>query len=78
MDKLIQYTKNYFKPSKQYTSVINIDKMVDEAQEWVLNIISVNNWPSGGFDLNLFRKEMANWFSDNLEYFYKGGASYYY
>jgi len=43
----------------------------------VLNIISVNNWPSGGFDLNLFRKEMANWFSDNLEYFYKGETSYY-
>lgn len=78
MDKLIQYTKNHFKPSKQYTPVINIDKMVDEAQEWVLNIVSVNNWPSGGFDLNLFRKEMANWYMSNLEYFYKGGTSYYY
>ncbi len=33
MDKLIQYTKNHFKPSKQYTHVIDIDKMVDEAQE---------------------------------------------
>ena len=78
MDKLIQYTKNHFKPYKQYTPIIDIDKMVDEAQEWVLNIVSVNNWPSGGFDLNLFRKEMANWFLDNLEYFYKGGTSYYY
>lgn len=78
MDKLIQYTKNHFKPSKQYTHVIDIDKMVDEAQEWVLNIVSVNNWPSGGFDLNLFRKEMANWYMSNLEYFYKENSFNYY
>ena len=78
MDKLIQYTKNHFKPSKQYSPIINIDKMVDEAEEWVLNMVSVNNWPSGGLDLNLFRKEMASWFSDNLEYFYKSGTSSYY
>lgn len=70
MDKLIQYTKNHFKPSKQHTPIIDVDKMVDEAQEWMLSIISVNNFPSGGIDLELFRKEMADYYLDNLEYFY--------
>ena len=70
MDKLIQYTKIHFKPSKQHTSIINVDKMVDEAVEWMLNMVSINNCPNDKIDIDLFRKEMTRWYSDNLENFY--------
>lgn len=70
MDKLIQYTKTHFKPSKQHTSVINVDKMVDEAVEWMLNMVSINNCPNGKIDIDLFRKEMARWYLNNLGNFY--------
>lgn len=61
MEKLIQYTKIHFKPSRQYGYVHDIDKMVDEAQEWMLNMVSFDNFPSEGLNLELFRKEMADW-----------------
>lgn len=62
MEKLIQYAKRDFKPSRQYGAIHNIDKMVDEAQEWVLNNVSFDNFPSEGINLDLFRKEMADWY----------------
>lgn len=62
MEKLIQYTKIHFKPSRQYGYVRDIDKMVDEAVEWMLNMVSINNSPNGKIDIDLFRKEMAEWF----------------
>lgn len=62
MKKLIQYTKMYFKPSRQYGHIHNIDKMVDEAQEWMLINMSIDDFPSEGINLELFRKEMANWY----------------
>lgn len=62
MEKLIQYTKRYFKPSRQYGTIHNIDKMVDEAQEWMLNMVSFDNFLSEEINLDLFRKEMANWY----------------
>ena len=65
MDKLIRYTKLNFIPSKQHGSVFNVDKMVDEAQEWMMGMISHENFPSGGIDLDLFRKEMYEWYLMN-------------
>lgn len=62
MEKLIQYTKRYFKPSRQYGYIHNIDKMVDEAQEWMLINISIDDFPSEGINLELFRKEMTSWY----------------
>lgn len=62
MEKLIQYTKRYFKPSRQYGCIHNIDKMVDEAQEWMLINISIDDFPSEGINLELFRKEMTSWY----------------
>ena len=62
MEKLIHYTKMHFKPSIQYERVHNIDKMVDEAKEWMLNNVSFHNVPSEGINLDLFRKEMADWY----------------
>jgi hypothetical protein len=62
MEKLIQYTKIHFKPSRQYGYARDIDKMVDEAVEWMLNMVSINNSPNGKIDIDLFRKEMAEWF----------------
>lgn len=72
MEKLIQYTKTHFKPSNQYVPIhnIDIDKMVDEAQEWMLNIVSFNDFPSDGINLDLFRKEMTDWYMLNIGYFY--------
>ena len=65
MDKLIRYTKLNFTPSKQHGSVINVDKMVDEAQEWMISMVSYENFPSGGINLSLFRKEMREWYLMN-------------
>ena len=65
MDKLIRYTKLNFTPSKQHGSVINVDKMVDEAQEWMISMVSYENFPSGGINLSLFRKEMREWYLIN-------------
>lgn len=62
MEKIIQYTKIHFKPSRQYKCVHNIDKMVDEAQGWMLNTVSFDNFPNEGINLDLFREEMANWY----------------
>ena len=62
MEKLIKYTKLNFKPSKQYMYVKDIDKLVDEAQEWMLEMIDHFNFPSNELDLDLFRKEMTDWF----------------
>ena len=62
MQKLIQYTKRYFKPSIQYGCVRDIGKMVDEAQEWMLNNVSFDNFPSEGINLELFRNKMADWY----------------
>ena len=58
MNELIRYTKLNFTPSKQHGSVINVDKMVDEAQEWMMSMVSFDNFPSGGINLSLFREEM--------------------
>ena len=62
MERLIQYTKMHFKPSMQHECVRDIDRMVDEAQEWLLNNISFDSIPSGGINLELFRKEMTDWY----------------
>ena len=65
MNKLIGYTKLNFTPSKQHGSVINVGKMVDEAQEWMMSMVSYENFPSGGINLSLFRKEMYEWYLMN-------------
>lgn len=66
MDKLIRYTKLNFTPSKQHGSVINVDKMVDEAQEWMMSVVSHENFPSGGrINLNVFRNEMREYYLMN-------------
>ena len=71
MDKIIQYTKNNFKPSKQHTNIIDINKMVDDAQEWMLDIVFAYDYPKGGIDLDMFRKEMAEHYTENIERFYE-------
>lgn len=71
MNKIIKCTKNNFKSQKQHTIIVNIDKMVDEAQEWMLDNVSVYDYPIGGIDLNLFRKEIAEHYIENIKHFYK-------
>lgn len=66
MEKLIRYTKLNFTPSKQHGSIFNVDKMVDESQEWMMDMISHENFPSGGrIDLDAFRNEMREYYLMN-------------
>lgn len=66
MERLIRYTKLNFKPSKQFGTSIDINKMVDEAQEWMLDNIDHYTFPCGTINLDMFRKEMYDWFLTNL------------
>lgn len=61
MEDLIDWVKINFTPSRQ-NGVIDIDKMVDEAQDWMLMNLDFRRYQNEGLYLDVFRKEMYNWF----------------